>query len=452
LRKLDGVGHSAMKAIVVFYHARRGLPLREANASHLFCWRRYSKYRTVYVNVAFPVPWTLLHRLDIAAVIFDTIFLSMHWSPDYFAAHAYKCAPVKQLRCPKIGVVQDEFINMDCVVKFLADVGITHLLTASTAADWPTIYDGLDFDRVQFRTVLTGYVDETRLKKVERRRLADRPIDIGYRAWANPYWLGEHGLKKVQIAEKIVAAARNRSLVLDISNPEATRFLIGDDWFDFLLECKAVLGVEGGSSVFDRDGSVKRRVEAYLSEHCNASFEETRDHCFSAEEGSLRELKALSPRHLEAAMTGTCQILLEGNYNGVLAPWRHYVPLKGDYSNLKEVLDVVGDVARMQAIADCANEEIIASQAWSYRRFVGEIERDIIDSSASHSVGLRSGTALYLLLRGCDRLFWVFAHFESSAIGKRLFATIQRCQWIASGVKLRLRHTWLGHSQPSVRS
>lgn len=221
-----------MKVVIVFYHARRGLPLREANASHLRCWQRYSKYRTVYVNVAFPVPWSLLQRLDIVAVIFDTIFLSMHWSPDYFVEHAYKCDPVKQLRCPKIGVVQDEFTNMKCVVKFLADVEITHLLTASTAADWPTIYNGLDFDRVQFRTVLTGYVDEKRLKKVKRKRLAGRKIDIGYRAWANPYWLGEHGLKKVQIAEQVAAAARNRSLVLDISNPEATRFLIGDDSFD----------------------------------------------------------------------------------------------------------------------------------------------------------------------------------------------------------------------------
>ena len=70
-------------------------------------------------------------------------------------------------------------------------------------------------------------------------------------------------------------------------------------------------------------------------------------------------------------MTGTCQILLEGNYNGVLTPWRHYVPLKSDYSNLDEVLGVVGDVARMQAIADRAYEEVVASQAWSYRRFRG---------------------------------------------------------------------------------
>ena len=441
-----------MKVVIVFYHARRGLPLREANASHLRCWQRYSKYRTVYVNVAFPVPWSLLQRLDIVAVIFDTIFLSMHWSPDYFVEHAYKCDPVKQLRCPKIGVVQDEFTNMKCVVKFLADVEITHLLTASTAADWPTIYNGLDFDRVQFRTVLTGYVDEKRLKKVKRKRLAGRKIDIGYRAWANPYWLGEHGLKKVQIAEQVAAAARNRSLVLDISNPEATRFLIGDDWFGFLQDCKVVLEVEGGSSVFDRDGSVRRRVEAYLEDHPSASFEETRRQCFASEEGSLRELKALSPRHLEAAMTGTCQILLEGNYNGVLTPWRHYVPLKSDYSNLDEVLGVVGDVARMQAIADCAYEEVVASQAWSYRQFVGEIERGIIDSSVSQSASFRSGLAPYLLLLACDRLFWMFAHFKSSTIGKRLSAATQRYRRIAFGVMFHLRHAWLGLSQPSVRS
>jgi hypothetical protein len=409
-----------MKTIVVFYHARFGLPLREANESHLFCWRRYSRYRTVYVNVAFAVPWRLLRSLKIDAVIFDTIFLSMHWSPDYFMKHAYKCAPATDFRCPKIGLVQDEFINMKWVSEFLAKVGVTHLLTASTEADWPTIYCGLNFQHVKFQTVLTGYVDERRLAKLNHVPLAEREIDIGYRAWANPYWLGEHGQKKVEIGRKITEAAQSRALSLDINHPEATDFLIGNDWFRFLQKCKAVLGVEGGSSIFDRDGSIKRRVDEYLSAHPGAAFEETRSECFPNADGTLKDLAALSPRHLEAAMTKTCQILLEGTYNSVLRPWEHYVPLKSDYSNVDEVLDVISDVGLMQAMVDRAYKDIVASQKWSYRKFVRDVERDIIDNGRGHGAPKIYGISAYLLLIAYDRMLWVVANAEASSNGKRV--------------------------------
>jgi hypothetical protein len=428
-----------MKVIVVFYHARVGVPLREANASHLFCWRRYSRYRTVYVNVAFPVPWVLLRQLRVDAVIFDTIFLSMHWSPEYFRTHAYKCLGVRDWECPKIGVVQDEFINMDWVVEFLRDVRVTHLLTASTAADWPMIYAGLDREQVKFRTVLTGYVDQKRLARLGRvKPLAERPIDIGYRAWANPYWLGEHGRKKVEIGREVTRAARGRNLTLDINNPEATKFLIGGEWFDFLKSCKAVLGVEGGASVFDRDGAISKRVENFLSRYPGASFEQARAECFPEGDGTLRELAALSPRHLEAVMTRTCQILLEGKYNSVLEPWKHYVPLKSDYSNIEEVLDIVEDPPRMQAIADRAYADIVQTQAWSYRKFVGDVERDIVDRGRSHGTDRLGAVAAFLLLYWRDRLLWFFVHAEASPFGKRIRRSYWKLRSAAAGIKSRL--------------
>ena len=310
------------KTIVVFFHARYHVPLRTANEAHLLCWKRYSKHRVIYVNVGFGVPWRLLRPVDIDAVIFDTIFLSMHWSPDYFRMRAGPCAPVRHLDCPKIAVVQDEFYNIDLVVEFLASVGVTHILTCSDEADWPKLYGKLDLKRVKLRTVLTGYVDETRLRRAADPRLSGRPIDIGYRAWSNPYWLGEHGMQKVRIGQIVGEAARKRGLNVVINNPAALDFLIGERWYDFLSRCRAVLGVEGGASVLDRDGSIKRRVETYLAEHPAATFEQTREQCFRAEDHTIN-LACLSPRHFEACMTRTCQLLLEGSYNGIFEPWKH---------------------------------------------------------------------------------------------------------------------------------
>jgi hypothetical protein len=425
---------ASKKTIVVFYSARQGVPLRAANLAHLLCWGRYSKHRVVYVNVAYAVPWTLLDRIKIDAIIFDTIFLSMHWSPAYFMERSALVLRVRGLNCPKIAVVQDEFINTDYVVDFLKAIDVTDVLSCATAADWPTIYAGLDPSRVRFRTVLTGYVDETKIERLIDDPSHSRPIDIGYRAWANPFWLGEHGRKKVRIGEVFKARAEERGFRIDINNPASTDFLIGDAWFDFLRRCRCVLGVEGGASVLDRDGTIKVRVEKYLSMHPDATFEEVRQKCFAKDEWSI-SLAALSPRHFEAAMTRTCQVLLEGEYNGVLAPWRHYIPVKSDFSNLDRVLDVIADGRKVREIAEQAYIDLIESRRWSYRAFVLEIEQSIIDvlpapraSSVGSTVAVKCA-ALYE--RGC----WHLAHFEHSSFGRRVFSLASKTHSLSMRIR-----------------
>jgi hypothetical protein len=430
------------KAIVVFFHARYHLPLRAANEAHLLCWGRYAQHRVVYVNVGFGVPWALLRRLDIAAVIFDTIFLSMHWSTEYFRLRTTPCIPViADLDCPKIAIVQDEFYNIDLVVEFLNRVGITHVLTCSDEGDWAKLYGKLDLDQVKLRTVLTGYVDDTRLEKVRCRPLANRPIHLGYRAWQNPYWLGEHGMEKVRIGQIVGAAARKRGLSIDVNNPAALDFLVGERWYDFLSRCRGVLGVEGGASVLDRDGSIRRRVEAYVGEHPAATFEETRERCFPGQDHAIR-LACLSPRHFEACVSLTCQLLLEGRYNGVFEPWKHYIPIRKDYANVAEVLDALEDPGVAGRIAEQAYEDIVASGKWSYRRFVENIEDTIIKAAPLGS-NLKPGAEVaFRLLRARDVLVWKRARLEASSVGamwRRVISPARRAVVKVRSVGRRVR-------------
>jgi hypothetical protein len=41
--------------------------------------------------------------------------------------------------------------------------------------------------------------------------------------------------------------------------------------------------------------------------------------------------------------TKTCQILVEGEYNDIIQPDVHYIPLRKDFSNLEEVLNKMED-------------------------------------------------------------------------------------------------------------
>jgi hypothetical protein len=327
---------------------------------------------------------------------------------------------LKDLDCPKVALVQDEFYNLDLVVDFLARIGATHVLTCSFEADWPKLYGRLQGSSVTLRTALTGYVDETRRVTAPSTLPSQRPIDLGYRAWNNPYWLGEHGFQKVRIGQVLGEAARQRGLRVDINNPKATDFLVGDSWFEFLGRCRAVLGVEGGASISDHDGAVRRAVERYLTQHPSASFEETRAACFATRDHEIN-LACISPRHFEACITKTCQVLLEGRYNDVFQPWRHYIPVKRDYSNVDEVLDALEDNTLVDRIATQAYSDIVESGKWSYRSFVRNMEQSIIDPwpvRRPEPELLRTLAYNALLLR--HKVLWRFAHGEASAAATAL--------------------------------
>ena len=53
--------------------------------------------------------------------------------------------------------------------------------------------------------------------------------------------------------------------------------------------------------------------------------------------------RTISPRHFEAAAFRICQVMFEGEYSDVLRPMVHYVPLKKDFSNFDQVVELITD-------------------------------------------------------------------------------------------------------------
>ena len=101
---------------------------------------------------------------------------------------------------------------------------------------------------------------------------------------------------------------------------------------------------------------------------------------FASEEERFR-LNQISPRCFEAAALRTAMVLFEGEYSGVLTPWRHYVPLAKDFSNINEVLRTLRDSAMLQQIADHAYYEVACNQDYSYARFVREIDHILAEEA-----------------------------------------------------------------------
>jgi hypothetical protein len=166
-------------------------------------------------------------------------------------------------------------------------------------------------------------------------------------------------------------AAEARGLQVDISTSDEDT-LFGDDWYRFLGDCRFVVGAEGGLSIWDPYGEIADRIEAYVPQHPDAEFEEIEAACFPDEDGRYI-FSGFSPRIFEAALSGCCQILVEGEYRGILRPYEHYVPLKKDCSNLDEVFALMEDESETLRRIKATYRTLIEDPQYRYSHLVDQV-------------------------------------------------------------------------------
>ena len=357
--------------ILILYYSLR--PRLRANlADHLYAFRRYSGRRCVYINLAIRSIPAWVDRIGVDLVVFQTLLLSTRWDPPTFRRVRARLAPIRRLSCTKVAQPQDEFIYTDPLVEFIREFEVDYVLACAPQTEWRTIYGSLLDGPTSFIPVLTGYLDPATIERITRMASnGPRGIDVGYRASRPSFSLGRHGQLKPRIGEVVADAAPAAGLRADISMQEEDT-LNGDDWYRFLLDCRWVIGVEGGASLLDRDGSLRSRTRAFLAEHPNASFEEVEEACFPGLDGGLK-LFAISPRHLEACATRTAQALVEGTYDGILDAGVHYLPVARDFSNLDEVLRDMSNEELRTRLAERAHADIVGSGRYTYPAFIREL-------------------------------------------------------------------------------
>jgi hypothetical protein len=349
-------------------------PLRSTASDYLYSFRRYGRGNQLYLNLAVRGVPDWVRSAPIDMVVFQTVFFSERWAPELFAEMFERAAPLEGVGRVRVGLPQDEFTEVEPLNRFINEFELTHVFTLAGESELPKLYADVDRERVGFEQALPGYLSDHTRQRIERivGRARERPIDIGYRAWSGAPWLGHHGVLKGRVGEVVQEAAPRHGLRTDISSRESD-VLHGDDWFRFLASCRYTLGCEGGSSLLDWDGSIRKRTERYMAEHPEADFDEVEAACFPGEDGQL-DYFAIGPRHIEACATRTCQVLIEGDYQGILRPWEHYIPVKPDFSNLDEVLDLIRRDELREQLTEAAYRDVIASGRYTYESFVRQVE------------------------------------------------------------------------------
>ncbi len=382
-------------------------PVRAWHRQHLYSFRRYGSARYFYVNMGVRRLPLWLRRVKFDAVVFHHTLTGQRMQPPILAHMLRRARALREIAPLRIALLQDECIFTDLMSKLFEEFSIDHAFSLAPNTEWKKIYPAADHERVTFHRVLAGYLDEDSYPRIDEivAETPERTIEVGYRAWSGLMSLGRHGLLRRRIAEVFKPAVEARGLSNDISVDEGDVHH-GEDWYRYLASVKYLLGAEGGATVLDRSGEIYVRTERYLSEHPDATFEEVEAACFPGEDGKLA-LFAISPRHLDAVATRTCQVLVEGDYSGVLKGGEHYIEVKRDLSNVEQVLDQMRDEELRERIVETAHRDIVVSGLYTYRRLVEQIEAEsgLAETAprAPESGGLRFRHRLAELT---DKLSW----------------------------------------------
>lgn len=364
--------------ILVIYSSRVW-PMRASQHEHLASFGRYAEgCSCFYLNLAFDYFPSYLNRVEFDLIIFNHSFLGGRVNREHFARTIHKISALRISRATKVCMPQDEFTSMDLLCDFINHFQVQYVFSVAPRSEWKKIYKTVDLDRVQFRQTLTGFLDEALVKKwtvLANRTFSERQFDIGYRVVATAIW-GRFNLLKAKLAEAFTEQSAIHGFSSDIKVGEQY-FKVGNDWLRFLADCRYTLGIEGGSRILDWDGSLMSAVTERLKEHPNATFDDLAASCVPAEREGEINVVAISPRHLEACLTRTAQVLVEGEYNGILKADVHYLALKSDLSNLSEVCERMKDETCYARITEAAFRDVVESGGFTYRQMVKGILAEV---------------------------------------------------------------------------
>ena len=188
-----------------------------------------------------------------------------------------------------------------------------------------------------------------------------RDIDIGF--IGDVYWPFVGDRERTELIEWFERRGAEHGLRCDIRRQRVGR----DAWRHFLNRCQAVIGAESGTYYLNERGRVLERARSYnLFENRDAGFEEVFDRFFR---GLPREVsgKSISSRHFEPIGTKTCQILLDGEYNGILARDRHYIAIDKDFGNIEEALERFRDLGCRARMVEETYDYVVSEHTYAHR-------------------------------------------------------------------------------------
>lgn len=192
----------------------------------------------------------------------------------------------------------------------------------------------------------------------------EREIDVGF--VGDLYWPFIGDEERTRLLELFRDHGADYGLKCDIRAGSMTR-LPRDEWAAFLRRCHGIAGAESGTYYLNDHGKLLTRARDYnLKINQKASFQEVFDRFYAGVAPTVSG-KAISSRHFEPIGAKSCQIMLEGEYNGILKAGEHYIAIKRDLSNAAEAIREFKDEGRRREIVENAYHYVMAEHTYERR-------------------------------------------------------------------------------------
>jgi hypothetical protein len=111
--------------------------------------------------------------------------------------------------------------------------------------------------------------------------------------------MGHGAQEKTEVAVEFQRRAAGLGLKLDIETDEQRR-IYGAGWYDFVANCRGMIGTEAGVSITDLTGEVRADCERLLALNPQFTFAEMSKAFLHKWEDFIPQ-RVISPRHFEAA-------------------------------------------------------------------------------------------------------------------------------------------------------
>ena len=240
-----------------------------------------------------------------------------------------------------------------------------------------------------------------------------RSIDIGGRSAHYPAFIGDNERNRVHDLFARIGPSAGLRVDIDTGNR-----LDRSGWARFLNDCRGTIGTEAGSWYLEQDDRTVLEIRDFLrlragpgalradgSIHAlgrrlpywvktwlrrllkispirheafddgKASFDQIQARFFAGRPCCPVYSKCISSRHFDAAGTRTCQILLRGRYNDILAADEHYIALDPDLANVDEAIARFRDPIERRRIAGAAYA--LANERHTYRHRIAALHETL---------------------------------------------------------------------------
>jgi Glycosyl transferases group 1 len=332
--------------------------LRDVNAklSYVADWRD-AFLRSPHLEVEVCNINNLLHLARCLFLIrqYDLIVISHAAAGDDMSVLKHSAPFFEPRRCKVVMFIGNEYDILDEKISFIQSINAEYICSQLPLQTAQYLYQECKGSKI---LEMPHALNPNVYHVLQDQR---RDGDIGF--VGDLYWPFVGDRERTDLIEWFEKNGVAYGLVCDIRKARLTRA----DWNRFLNNSKAIIGAESGTYYLNDRGRLLNRARAYnLFENQNADFDEIFERFFRGQPRTLSG-KSISSRHFEAIGAKSCQILLEGTYNGLLEADTHYISVKKDLSNISEAIERFRDESYRNELVERTYEYVLSAHTYNHR-------------------------------------------------------------------------------------